>query len=376
MRFAVWMRKNLFDGWWNTLLTLSVGGLLIAFLRSVSIWAFTEARWFVIPNNFRLLMVGPYPPEEVWRLWVALTITTGLMGLSFGVFARRWGPALSRALALALLVWGLAWPVVMPGTRLWLFLALAAFFAAYPLGARLSGLRKFLPVMWLLAFLLALDVASGVPMNRWGGFFLTMVVTVSTVVIAFPLGLILALGRTSKMPVISLLSTLYIELIRGVPLVTVLFLAWIMVPLFVPENLRVPQMIRAIAGFALFAAAYLAEYVRGGLQGVPKGQWEAAWAVGLSGYQTVTYIILPQAIRSVIPALIGQAIAIFKDTSLLVIIGLFDLLSMAQVALSNPKYLGLEREVYLFLMLVYFIGAAVLSYASRRVEKAMGLGSR
>jgi len=376
MRFAVWMRKNLFDGWWNTLLTLSVGGLLIAFLRSVSIWAFTEARWFVIPNNFRLLMVGPYPPEEVWRLWVALTITTGLMGLSFGVFARRWGPALSRALALALLVWGLAWPVVMPGTRLWLFLALAAFFAAYPLGTRLSGLRKFLPVMWLLAFLLALDVASGVPMNRWGGFFLTMVVTVSTVVIAFPLGLILALGRTSKMPVISLLSTLYIELIRGVPLVTVLFLAWIMVPLFVPENLRVPQMIRAIAGFALFAAAYLAEYVRGGLQGVPKGQWEAAWAVGLSGYQTVTYIILPQAIRSVIPALIGQAIAIFKDTSLLVIIGLFDLLSMAQVALSNPKYLGLEREVYLFLMLVYFIGAAVLSYASRRVEKAMGLGSR
>ncbi len=376
MRFVAWMRKNLFDGWWNTLLTLSVGGLLIAFLRSVSIWAFTEARWYVIPNNFRLLMVGPYPPEEVWRLWVALTITTGLMGLSFGVFVRWWGPALSRALALALLIWVLAWPVVMPGTRLWLFLALVTFFAAYPLGTRLAGLRKFLPVMWLLAFLLALDVASGVPMNRWGGFFLTMVVTVSTVVIAFPLGLILALGRTSKMPVISLLSTLYIELIRGVPLVTVLFLAWIMVPLFVPENLRVPQMIRAIAGFALFAAAYLAEYVRGGLQGVPKGQWEAAWAVGLSGYQTVTYIILPQAIRSVIPALIGQAIAIFKDTSLLVIIGLFDLLSMAQVALSNPKYLGLEREVYLFLMLVYFIGAAVLSYASRRVEKAMGLGSR
>ena len=149
-----------------------------------------------------------------------------------------------------------------------------------------------------------------------------------------------------------------------------------MVPLFVPEAWRPPQLVRVIAGFTLFAAAYLAEYIRGGLQGVPKGQYEAAWALGLNGFQTAYYIILPQAIRSVIPALIGQVIAIFKDTSLVAIVGLLDLLGIAQSVLANPNYLGLEREVYLFLLVVYFVGAGLMSYASRQLERAMGLGTR
>ncbi len=373
-----WMRKNLFNGPGNTLLTLITAYLLFVLGRSVLLWAFHEARWAVVPNNFRLFMVGPYPPGEVWRVWVALAVFLFAVGYSIGAVAGYARRALALGAVLSLLVYALAWPALLPGSRMGLFAALLALFLAWLLGAGLGPRRaRRLGVwVWLVGLFIALEVLAGVPSNRWGGLLLTVVATIFAVVLAFPLGLLLALGRTSRMPVISLLSTLYIELVRGVPLVTVLFLAWIMVPLFVPENFRVPQLVRGIAGFVLFAAAYLAEYVRGGLQGVPKGQWEAAWALGLSGFHTVVFVILPQAIRAVIPALIGQAIAIFKDTSLFIIIGIMDLLSMAQAVLSNPKYLGLEREVYLFVMFVYFLGAATLSYLSRRLERAMGLGSR
>jgi len=373
-----WIKENLFNGPWNTLLTLVTGYLLVVVGRAILMWAFTEARWDVIPNNFRLFMVGPYPPEAIWRVWAALAVFLFVVGFTAGALTRVGRGFWLSAPAAAGLVWLLAWPVLMPASRAGLFAALAAGLLGLALATRLPKRRsaRLAVLAWLVGLLVSLEVLAGVPTNRWGGLLLTVVATLFAVALAFPLGLALALGRTSKMPVISLLSTLYIELVRGVPLVTVLFLAWIMVPLFVPENFRVPQLVRGIAGFVLFAAAYLAEYVRGGLQGVPKGQWEAAWALGLSGLHTVVFVILPQAIRAVIPALIGQAIAIFKDTSLFIIIGILDLLSMAQAVLSNPKYLGLEREVYLFLMLVYFLGAATLSYLSRRLERAMGLGSR
>jgi len=376
MNAVAWMRKNLFNGVWNTLLTLVTVYLLYVVGRAVLVWAFTEARWDVIPANFRLFMVGPFPPEAIWRVWTALAIFLALLGYTAGVVVRR--RYLAAATAVAAVLYLLAFPVLFPSSRLGLFLALLAGGAAWLLAGSLQPklARRLLAPLWFLGTLSAIEVLSGVPSQRWGGLLLTVIATFFAVVLAFPLGLMLALGRTSKMPVISLLSTLYIELVRGVPLVTVLFLAWIMVPLFVPEDFRVPQLVRGIAGFVLFAAAYLAEYVRGGLQGVSRGQWEAAWALGLSGFQTVVYIILPQALRAVIPALIGQVIAIFKDTSLFVIIGIMDLLSMAQVVLSNPKFLGLEREVYLFVMFVYFLGAASLSFLSRRLEAAMGLGKR
>ena len=376
MRALRWLKENLFNGVWNTLLTLITGYLLFVVGKAVLTWAFTEARWEVIPANFRLFMVGPYPPEAIWRVWVATAIFLFLVGFTTGAVVKR--RYLKEAALVAAVIYLAAFPVLSLSSRVGLFGA----FLAGALGWALAGglearfLRKAVGALWFLGTLVALEVLSGVPSQRWGGFLLTVVATFFAVVLAFPLGLLLALGRTSRMPVISLLSTLYIELVRGVPLVTVLFLAWIMVPLFVPEDFRVPQLVRGIAGFVLFAAAYLAEYVRGGLQGVPKGQWEAAWALGLSGFQTVVFVILPQALRAVIPALIGQVIAIFKDTSLFVIIGIMDLLSMAQVVLSNPKFLGLEREVYLFVMFVYFLGAASLSFLSRRLEAAMGLGKR
>ncbi len=376
MRALAWMKRNLFNGVWNTLLTLVTAYLLYAVGRAILVWAFTEARWQVIPANFRLFMVGPFPPEAIWRVWVALAIFLALVGFTAGVVVRR--RYLGTAAAVAGVLYLLAFPVLLPSSRLGLLAAAFAGGLAWLLAGSIAPrlARRLLAPVWFLGTLAAIQVLSGVPSQRWGGLLLTVIATFFAVVLAFPLGLLLALGRTSKMPVISLLSTLYIELVRGVPLVTVLFLAWIMVPLFVPEDFRVPQLVRGIAGFVLFAAAYLAEYVRGGLQGVSRGQWEAAWALGLSGFQTVVFIILPQALRAVIPALIGQVIAIFKDTSLFVIIGIMDLLSMAQVVLSNPKFLGLEREVYLFVMFVYFLGAASLSFLSRRLEAAMGLGKR
>jgi len=376
MRAVAWMRQNLFNGVWNTLLTLVTAYVLYVVGRAVLVWAFTEARWEVIPANFRLFMVGPYPPEAIWRVWVALAIFLALVGFTAGVVVRR--RYLRTAATVAGVLYLLAFPVLLPSSRVGLLAAFVAGGLAWFVGGSLAPrlARRLLGPLWFLGTVAAIQVLSGVPSQRWGGFLLTVIATFFAVVLAFPLGLMLALGRTSKMPVISVLSTLYIELVRGVPLVTVLFLAWIMVPLFVPEDFRVPQLVRGIAGFVLFAAAYLAEYVRGGLQGVSKGQWEAAWALGLSGFQTVVYIILPQALRAVIPALIGQVIAIFKDTSLFVIIGIMDLLSMAQVVLANPKFLGLEREVYLFVMFVYFLGAASLSFLSRRLEAAMGLGKR
>ena len=308
----------------------NAAGLLYAVGRPIVTWALSEARWDVIPRTARLLAIGPYPPQEAWRVWLSLALVLGCAALS--VVAAR---------------------------------------------ARRRSLVRRLPVpAWLAALAVSVALVAAVPTNLWGGMFLTLVLTVASLAIAFPLGVLLALGRTSDLPIVRILSTAFVELMRGVPLVSVLFLAWLMVPLFVPENWRSPQVVRAIIGFALFNAAYYSEYVRGGLQGVPKGQHEGAWALGLSPTVTLLHVVLPQAIRSVIPGLVGQSITAFMNTSLVVIIGLLDLLGITQSILANPNFLGLERELYLFLMVLYFAFSSLLSYGGRRLEQSMGLGSR
>ncbi|WP_293174732.1 amino acid ABC transporter permease [Oceanithermus sp.] len=372
MKAMAWVRENLFNGVFNSILTLVTLALLYVSLKSIVYWALHEAKWSVVPDNMRLLMVGPFPPEQVWRIWAMLVLTLFVAGLWYGNTTRA-RPPLWMWVG-APVVYALVWPVVFPSTRFWLALALLALPGGMLLGPYVP--RKWLVPISLAAFGVILALPTAVNPNQWGGFFLTVLITIAVSLMAFPFGLLLALGRTGKLPVFRTLSILYIELIRGVPLVTVLFLSWIMVPLFVPEQWRLPDLVSVSIGFSMFAAAYLAEYVRGGIQGVPKGQYEAAWALGLSGSQSARYIILPQAIRSVIPALIGQEIAIFKDTSLVYILGLFDLLYMALTVTKNPKYLGTDREVLLFVMFVYFVGAALMSYASRKLERAMGLGTR
>lgn len=212
--------------------------------------------------------------------------------------------------------------------------------------------------------------------NLWGGLLLTFLLTAVGILFSFPLGVLLALGRRSELPIIRWSSVAYIELVRGVPLITILFMAQLILPLFLPANMTIDRILRAMVGITLFSAAYLAENVRGGLQAIPKGQFEAAQALGLNGAQAMIFIILPQALRLIIPILVGQFIAVFKDTALVAIVGLLDLVGIAKTVLAQPDFLGLQREVYAFISLIYWVLSYGMSYLSQRLEEKLGVGKR
>jgi general L-amino acid transport system permease protein len=232
----------------------------------------------------------------------------------------------------------------------------------------------------LLQFLLITGEAPSslvIQTNFMAGLMLTLLLSISGILLAFPLGVLLALGRTSTMPIFRVVCTVYIEIIRGVPLITILFFGALFLPLFVPRDIRIDEVVRALIAIALFSAAYLAENVRGGLQSIPPGQYEAAKAMGLSTVQMTLFITLPQALRAVIPALVGQTIAIFKDTSLVFIIGLIEILAIAQkVVPGQPDFVGSQRENLLFVALVYWMFTFSFSRASQRLEKKLGVGER
>lgn len=228
----------------------------------------------------------------------------------------------------------------------------------------------------ILMFLLVYGVGNILPLTdtrRWGGLLLTFLLTIVGIIASFPIGILLALGRRSKLPVVSLFSTLYIEFVRGVPLITVLFMAQLLVPLINPALGETPNVFRAMIAIVFFSAAYLAENVRGGLQAIPPGQEEAARAVGLNNVQMTLYITLPQALRLVIPALVGQCISLFKDTSLVAIVGLLDLTNIGRNIVAQTEFLGLRREVFVFLIVIYFTFSYIISTVSRRIE-ASGAG--
>ena len=216
------------------------------------------------------------------------------------------------------------------------------------------------------------------PTNLWGGLLLTFLLAVGGIVLSFPIGVLLALGRRSNLPVVRFLSTAYIEIIRGVPLVTLLFLAAIMLPLVLPGDLRIEHVFRALAGLTLFTAAYVAENVRGGLQAIPSGQIEAADAIGLNALQRNLYVVLPQALRSVIPANVGLFISLLKDTTLVAIAGtgLLELLGIGRAVVAQPAWIGAELEVYIFISVVFFFLCYVMSQASYRLEAELGVGKR
>jgi His/Glu/Gln/Arg/opine family amino acid ABC transporter permease subunit len=232
-------------------------------------------------------------------------------------------------------------------------------------------------VLPVVMFALIYGVPGILPLTdtrRWGGLMLTILLTIVGIVASFPLGVLLALGRRSELPAIKYFCTLYIEFVRGVPLITVLFMAQLLVPLINPSLAEFPNVFRAMVGITLFSAAYLAENVRGGLQAVNPGQVEAAKALGLHNYQITLYITLPQALRAVIPALVGQFISLFKDTSLVAIVGLLDLLGMGDSILTQTEYIGLRREVFVFIVVIYFVFSYSMAVVSRRIE-ATGSGA-
>ena len=339
-----WLRANLFATPFHAALT--IGGLVLLYFILVPAidWAIIQARWsgasradcgehgacwVFVKARLGQFIYGFYPAAERWRVDLAFVL---LVVLAFALRGRG-----MRAIA----VWG----------------------AGY----------------FVLAGLLLVGGVPGLPhveTSKWGGLMLTLVIAVIGIAGSLPLGIVLALGRRSRRPVIRALSIAYIELWRGVPLITVLFMASVMLPLFLPEGVTVDKLARALVGVVLFAAAYVAEVVRGGLQAIPKGQFEAAAALGLSYWQAHGLVILPQALRIVIPGLVNVFIALLKDTTLVLIIGLFDLLGMIQAALADPNWLGFAMEGYVFAGVVFWVLCFGLSRLSLRLEARLAQNAR
>jgi general L-amino acid transport system permease protein len=333
-----WARENLFSGWASAVLTVLLVFILWKTVPPFLEWAFVRAVWRPDPRacldaagacwgfiaeKHRFILFGTYPFEEHWRPASATILLAFL-----------WAMSLARAF----------W-------RWWLSLIW------------LAGLAVIGVLMW--GGVLGLPYVEN---ERWGGLILTLLLTTFGIAFAFPLSVLLALGRRSELPVIHALCVGYIELIRGVPLISVLFMASVMLPLFLPSGLTIDKLLRAQIALVLFAAAYLAEVVRGGLQAIPKTQYEMADALGLTYWQKTTHVVLPQALRIAVPPLVSTVIGFFKDTSLVLIIGLFDLLSTIKVSLTDPAWAGFGVEAYLFAALVYFVFCLSMSLYSRRLE--------
>lgn len=395
-----WARENLFSTWYNSVLTVVFTVVIGWLLYRLGRFVFVDARWEIVERNLRLLLVFRFPREELWRLWVAGYLYALTFGLAAGaaatvrkaeVEAGRARPVGGRYLALRR-----AGPViVLVAVLLWFAASvsatlLVAGLAAVAVGARYAGMRLprqyarfagLLAVVGLVAGFVLLVSFGGVPWRNWGdlGFLLTVFLAVGGIALSFPLGVLLALGRRSTFPAIRLVCVVYIELIRGVPLITVLFMGYLVIGFALPPGTPTPSVVtRAMIGIVLFTAAYVAEIVRGGLQSVPPGQYEAAQALGLSPVKVTWMIVLPQALRAVIPALVGQFISLFKDTSLVYIIGLTELVGVATAITKQPDFVaqGLIFETLLFASFVYWVACYSMSRESQRLEQRLGVGER
>jgi general L-amino acid transport system permease protein len=330
----------------------------------------------VVSSNLRLFLVGLYPVEEFWRLWTVLAIAGLLSGISWGVWGR-----FSRTVAIAISSFSIALAILLPVDGIFKILTLAisgAIALGFVIGQQVKRFESsslILAIAWFATLPISLWLIGGnlgltaVDVNAWNGLVLTLIVAISGIVFSFPLGVLLALGRQSTLPLIKWFCVFYIEVVRGLPLIGILFMAQVMLPLFLPAGLEIDRVLRAIAAFVFFSAAYLAENVRGGLQSIPKGQAEAARALGLSIPLTIILITLPQALKASIPAIVGQFIGLFKDTSLVAIVGLVDLMGVSRTVLSQPEFIGRYAEVYLFVALIYWMFCFSLSQASQKLEK-------
>jgi general L-amino acid transport system permease protein len=339
-----WIRANLFNSWFNTILTIvtlyCLWKIILPFFRWAvvdSLWISTGeacrgadgACWSVIPANIRFILFGFYPFDLQWRPLLAMILLVGLLFYSRN--RSHWKKSLAYAWFVGLIIMG----ILMRG-----------------------GIFGLTPV----------------ETTQWGGLPLTLMLSVFGLTAAYPLGVVLALGRQSKMPAVKILCIIYIEMIRGVPLITLLFMSSVVFPLFLPEGVTINVILRAQVAIIMFTAAYIAEVVRGGLQGMSKGQYEAAESMGLNYFQTMRLVILPQALKIVIPPTVSQLISALKDTSLVVIIALYDLLKTTQSVLSDPKWMAFSSEAYIFVALIYFFCCYFMSSYSRRLEKELDTG--
>jgi general L-amino acid transport system permease protein len=340
-----WVRNNLFNGVFNSILTAVTLVFLWKVVPPLFRWVFIDSTWHttgqacrqaagacwsIISMNYRFILFGFYPYEQQWRPFFAMMILLGL--LFYSRDRTHWKKPLAYAWIIGLFTMGL----LMKGG--------------------IFGLPS-------------------IESTQWGGLPLTLLLAVFGLTAAYPLGVILALGRRSKMRGVKALCILYIELIRGVPLISLLFMSSIIFPLFLPEGVTFNKILRAQVAIILFTAAYIAEVIRGGLQGMSRGQYEAAESMGLNYYLTMRLIILPQALKIVIPPTVSILISAFKDTSLVVIIALFDLLKTTQSVISNPEWMGFSREAYVFVAILYFLGCFSMSNYSRKLERELSRGN-
>jgi len=343
-----WLRNNLFSSPLNTLFTL--GGLyfLYWFIPPLLQWTFFQADWtgtnrdactsdgacwVFVRVRFYQFMYGFYPQEESWRVNLAFFLLPLLL---LPLWIKNFKHKLSWALGLLTVYPLIAYTLLMGG---WFGLSL-------------------------------------IESERWGGLMLTLIIAAVGITAALPGGILLALGRRSKMPLVKAFSVAFIELWRGVPLITVLFMASVMLPLFLPEGANFDKLLRALIGIVLFQSAYMAEVVRGGLQAIPKGQYEAAKSLGLGYWKSTFLIILPQALKLVIPGIVNTFIALFKDTTLVLIIGLLDLLAIVQSALADPHWLGYSVEGYVFVASIFWIFCFAMSRYSRYLEVKLHTGHK
>jgi general L-amino acid transport system permease protein len=345
---VAWARANLFASGWSTAVTLVLAYLILRWTLGFVEWAFINAVWSVpmqgnqpqtgacrdmkgvgacwavIAEKHRFILFGTYPFEEHWRPALVCLLFVGLYIVS--AMRRFWN-----------------WRLI----PIWV-----------------GTLAVIGVLMWGGVFGL-----SYVPQERWGGLPITLILSTFGLAFAFPLAILVALGRRSKLPAIKMLCILYVELIRGVPLISLLFMASVMFPLFLPEGMNIDKLLRAQIAITLFAGAYLAEVVRGGLQSLSRGQYEAADALGLSYWQKTGFIILPQALRTVIPPLVNTFIGFFKDTSLVLIIGIFDLLTAGKTAIVEPAWQGFGVEVYVTVGAIYLVFCFAMSKYSQGLEQ-------
>ena len=383
-----WVRKNLFNSWFNSVLTIISLGLIFLVVSGLLRWIFTQADWEPVLKFPFLYLVGQYPRDQLWRVGLLLAIYSLMIGMSW----RKWS-GIMRVLALTyagFFIFLAFWPAPVPTLTLWMRAALLANLGIIALGYLLGGIKKITPryilITWVFSLVASLVLLYGMPMfgflnivptNLWGGLLVTLLLAIGAIVISFPLGVLLALGRRSSLPIIRIICTVFIEAIRGVPLISILFLFSLILPLLLPTGIRLDRLIRALIGMTIFSSAYTAENVRGGLAAVPFGQTEAAKALGHSNFQITALIVMPQALRIVIPPIVGQFISLFKDTTLASGVAVLELLAMGRSIVNmDPQYLGLQMEVYGFIAVVFWILSYMMSHASRRLEAALGVGER
>ncbi len=343
---VAWMRENLFSSKLNSALTIVIGFLLLRYIPPVLDWAFISANWIgstqddctkdgacwvYIKQWFDQLIYGLFPEDQRWRVNLALIGLLAVVTLQFFLPER-----LKRRVGWVSLI-------------------------AFPLFS-----------LWMMRGGWGLELVDS---DQWGGFSLNILLAFAGILMSLPIGIIWALGRRSEMPFIRIICIASIELFRGVPLITILFMGSVMLPLFFPEGTQIPLLARAFIAITLFQSAYMAEVVRGGLQAIPKGQVEAADSLGLGYMKTMGLIVLPQALKISIPNIVNTFIALFKDTTLVYIIGIFEVLRVAETGLQNSNWLGgHHEEAYVFVAFVFWVFCYLMSRISVAIEKKLDTG--